>query len=249
MQLKGKHVVLTGGKGGIGSILVSRLKDQGANVTIIDRQGGEDTLIADLSDNSSLDKICDHLSQIEVDVLINLAGLMYFGHMQDQDPDHLEAMMRVNILAPIRLAQAVLPDMLKRQSGQVVNVGSVFGSLPFPHFGVYSATKAGLKGFSDAIRREYTGRGIIVTHISPRAVKTPLNNGIIAELHARTKTVNDPPDKVADLMMRAIIQDKKNMTIGAMEGLFVKINAICPSLIDNALVSKRDIANEILAGQ
>jgi short-subunit dehydrogenase len=246
MQLNGKHVVLTGGQGGIGSLLAARLKAQGAKLTIIDRQEGEDTFVSDLSDMNSLNQTCEHLAQGDVDVLINLAGVMYFGHMQDQRPDHLAVMMRVNLEVPIRLSQAVLPGMLKRGSGQIVNIGSVFGALSFPHFSVYSATKAGLKGFSEAIRREYIGSGIGVTYIAPRAVKTPLNSGPIAELHTKTKTVNDPPEKVANMIVQAILQDRKNVIIGFPESLFVKINALCPAIIDNALVSKRDIANEIL---
>lgn len=246
MQLKGKHVVLTGGHGGIGSLLATRLKERGAKLTIIDRQEGEGALVADLSNADSLNQVCDTLAKSEVDILINLAGIMYFGHTEEQDPDYLSTMIRVNLEAPIRLCQAVLPSMLKRGSGQVVNIGSVFGALAFPHFSAYSATKAGLKSFSEAIRREYAGKGITVTHIAPRAVKTPLNSGAIAELHSRTKTANDSPAKVATLITRAIVKEQKNIVIGFPESLFVRINALCPSIIDNALVSKRDIANEIL---
>ncbi len=246
MQLKGKNVILTGGHGGIGSLLAEKLKAQGAELTIIDRQDGADTFMADLSDPHSLAQTCETLAQGNTDILINLAGLMYFGHTQDQNSEHITAMMRVNLEAPIRLTQAVLPGMLKRGSGQIVNIGSVFGSLAFPHFSVYSATKAGLKSFSESIRREYTGQGITVTHIAPRAVKTPLNTGPIAELHARTKTINDTPDMVAQRIIQSITQNQKNTTIGFPENLFVRINAICPSIIDNALISKRDIANEIL---
>jgi len=249
MQLKGKHIVLTGGQGGIGSLLAVSLKAHGATLTIIDRQDGADTLVTDLSDMNSLNQACDILAQKPVDILINLAGLMYFGHTEDQDAGHLSAMIRVNLEAPIRLTQAVLPGMLKREVGQIVNIGSVFGALAFPHFSVYSATKAGLKGFSEAIRREYVGKGVTVTYIAPRAVKTPLNNEAIAELHARTKTINDPPEKVVERIVQAIVQNRKNVTIGFPESLFVRINAVCPSIIDNALISKRDIANEILQSQ
>lgn len=249
MQLKGKHIVLTGGQGGIGSLLASSLKAHGATLTIIDRQDGADTLVADLSDINSLNQTCELLAQKPVDILINLAGLMYFGHTEDQDAEYLSAMMRVNLEAPIRLTQAVLPGMLKRGAGRIVNIGSVFGALAFPHFSVYSATKAGLKGFSEAIRREYVGKGVTVTYIAPRAVKTPLNNGPITELHARTKTINDPPEAVVERIVQAIVQNRKNVTIGFPESLFVRINAVCPSIIDNALISKRDIANEILQSQ
>ena len=249
MRLKGKTILLTGGQGGIGKALAHRLKDQGANLIIIDRHAEPGTVVCDLADKGSVEKLCLDLAGQPIDILINLAGLMYFGHTPDQPPEQLSAMMQVNLQTPIRLTQAVLPGMLKRGKGQIVNIGSVFGALAFPHFAVYSATKAGMKGFSEALRREYAGKAITVTYVAPRAVKTALNSGPIATLHARTKTINDPPDKVADLIVRAIAQERKNMTIGFPESLFVRINAVMPSLIDSALTGKRDIANEILKEQ
>lgn len=247
MPLKGKKIVLTGGRGGIGRVLAKRLQDDGAQVLIIDREPGVNVLLADLSDETALADLCSQLAQENVDILINLAGLMYFGHAEDQSPQHLAAMINVNLQAPIRLSQAVLPGMKARGSGQIVNIGSVFGLLPFPHFVAYSATKAGLKGFSDAMRRELSGKGISVTHIAPRAVNTGLNGGLIAELHKRTKTVNDDPVTVTERILDAIVKKKKTVVIGFPESLFVRVGALCPALVDNGLRGKRDIADELLS--
>ena len=249
MRLKGKTIILTGGQGGIGQFLTSSLQRAGASVIIIDRQPGINTWQTDLTDEKLLSDICGRLANEPVDILINLAGLMYFGHLHEQPSTQMAAMLRVNLEVPIKLSQAVIPGMLRRGCGQIVNIGSVFGSLAFPHFVTYSATKAGLKGFSEALRREYAGKGITVTHISPRAVKTPLNGGIITELHKLTVVVNDSPEKVANIIFNAIEEEYKNVTIGFPETIFTKINALIPGLIDTALTSKRDIADQLLNEQ
>lgn len=246
MPLNGKQVVLTGGNGGIGKALSAILREQGAQVTIIDRIAGDYTRVTNLADAAELDALCATLQVQRVDILINLAGLMYFGHVPEQSAAHLSTMLKVNLEVPIRLAQAVIPGMLERGAGQIVNIGSVFGSLAFPHFATYSATKAGLKGFSEALRREYAGKGISVTHVSPRAVKTPLNNAAIEELHRRTSVTNDAPELVAKVIADAIVQQRKNVAIGQPESFFMRLNALLPGVIDRALVGKRDIANEIL---
>ena len=249
MQLKDKTVVLTGGQGGIGRALALSLYRAGARVIIIDRQPGANTWQTDLTDGKSLTELCGKLAKTPVDILINLAGLMYFGHLHDQPATQLASMMQVNLEVPIRLSQAVIPGMLHRGCGQIVNVGSVFGAIAFPHFAAYSATKAGLKGFSEALRREYAGKGITVTHVAPRAVKTPLNSGIIAELHTRTGVVNDSPEKVSGIIFEAIEKEHRNVTIGFPEAIFTRLNALLPGLIDQALTGKRDIADQLLNEQ
>ena len=249
MQPKGKTIALTGGQGGIGQLLAASLQKAGARVIVIDRQPGINTWQTDLADEKSLFDTCGKLAKEPVDILINLAGLMYFGHLHEQPSGQLAAMLRVNLEAPMRLSQAVIPGMLKRSSGQIVNIGSVFGALAFPHFVTYSATKAGLKGFSEALRREYAGKGISVTHIAPRAVKTPLNGGIITELHKRTGVVNDSPEKVSNIILNAMEEEYKNITIGFPEAIFTKINALLPGVVDNALTSKRNIADQLLNKQ
>ena len=246
MPLKGKHVVITGGNGGIGNALSNILREQGARVSIIDRIAGSNTRVTNLADADELDALCETLKTHRIDILINLAGLMYFGHFPEQNIAHLSTMLIVNLEVPMRLAQAVIPGMLQRGEGHIVNIGSVFGALPFPHFTTYSTTKAGLQGFSEALRREYAGKGISVTHVSPRAVNTPLNNEAVAELHQRTSVTNDTPEVVARIIAQAILRKRKRVTIGQPDRFFAWLNGLFPSLIDRALISKRNIADEVI---
>lgn len=245
MRLEGKRVLLTGGAGGIGRLLAQRLLKSGAQLRVVDRHPEAD-IVVDLSSEESLATLCRQLASEKTDILVNLAGLMYFGPFADQAPPHLAAMMRVNLEAPMRLAQAVIPGMLARGSGQIVNIGSVFGAIPFPHFVTYSSTKAGLKGFSESLRREYAGKGISVTHIAPRAVKTNLNSALVEELHRRTGVNRDAPEKVAEAIINAVTSDRKNVVIGFPESLFTYINALLPGVIDGALMKNRDIADSLL---
>ncbi|MCB9987844.1 MAG: SDR family NAD(P)-dependent oxidoreductase [Rhodospirillales bacterium] len=248
MQLKGKHVVLTGATGGIGCELLERVKQAGARVTTVGRKSDND-IQADLSDPAGLSDLCAKLAKMDVDVLLNNAGLIYFGTTTDQQAGNVEALLRVNLEAPIRLAQAVIPGMIRRGGGQIVNIGSIVGSLAMPHFTVYSATKAGLKNFSEGLRREYDGKGLSVTYIAPRAVDTAMSGGIVDDFHKRVHITHDSPEKVADIIVDAILKDKKDVYIGFPESLFARINALLPRVIDSGLLEKRDVADEMLKSQ
>jgi short-subunit dehydrogenase len=247
-----KYIVITGGLGGIGRPLVDKLLAAGAKITIADRC--DSTQIpgvrykkADLSDPASIDTLCESLRRTPPDILVNLAGLNAFCEFEAQPIAQLNAMLQVNLIAPMRLTHAVLPKMLRRGSGQIVNIGSVVGSIGLPHFVAYAATKSGLKGFSEALRREVAGRGVTVTHVAPRAVKTPMNHGAIDELNDRCGTSQDQPEVVADRILRAIIRDEPNVTVGFPEKLFVKINALWPRVVDGPLIKNRRIGESILA--
>ena len=173
-------------------------------------------------------------------------GIQHFGMLDMQSPEQVSLMAQVNLVAPMLLTQSVLPAMKKRNSGQIVNIGSIFGSIAFAHFVTYSATKAGIKAFSESLRRELADSGITVTHIAPRAVRTPLNNEKILQLAARTKMAMDAPELVAKRMIDAIESDAKDVYIGFPESLFVRINALLPRIVDGALAKNDRIAKEIL---
>ncbi len=103
--------------------------------------------------------IAAELAARRVDVLLNLAGVQYFGPFERQDPQSAWLGFAVNLIAPVLLSQAVLPQMRARNAGQIVNIGSVFGAIPFAHFVTYSSAKGGMRAFSDALRRELAGSG------------------------------------------------------------------------------------------
>lgn len=239
-SLDGKVVVLTGAAGGIGSLVTLYLRSAGARVIAVDRvplERCEDMIIADLATEDGLGALCVNLASIDCDVLINLAGVQYFGPFADQPPETLWRDYVVNLIAPAMLAQAVLPGMISRRSGCIVNIGSVFGAIPFAHFATYSSGKAGLKGLSEALRRELAGTGVGVTYIAPRAVRTALATEKVLQFAQTTGMNMDAPETVARRIVAAVANGEREVVIGFPESLFVRINAIAPRLVDRALAA------------
>ena len=239
MLPEGTHVALTGGAGGIGGLVAKELLAAGARLTIVDRVEGVSfpaTYIkGDLSTAGGMCEIGEALAGDECDVLINLAGIQHFGPFENQAPGHIQATYMIDLVAPAILSQAVLSGMKHRGRGHIVNIGSVFGAINFAHFVTYSSAKAGLQGFSEALRREVAGTGIDVTYIAPRAVKTPLNGTDVLRFADLTKMNMDEPEDVAKRIVRAISKREKEVYIGFPENLFVRVNALMPRVVDAAL--------------
>ncbi len=256
MKLKYKRIVITGAGGGIGHILTEELAAREARLCLLVRRHDHaqdpmnvreapeaDMPLVISCDITRADRREAALNAVErawggVDVLINLAGVMDFKPFQEEDPAMLQRMIQVNLEAPMQLARAVLPGMIERGHGRIVNVGSMFGSIGFPFFAAYSATKFALRGYSQALRRELAGTGVGVTYVSPRAVNTPFNPPVVHEMAARGMMHMDEPQPVAEAIVRAIEKDRAEAYLGFPESLFARINALLPGLVDRALVKQ-----------
>ena len=236
MQLNGKTVYITGGTGGIGTPLVKHLRNAGAAVTVYDIERDGDLV-------GNVDKTCAYLSANTPDILINMAGYNVFDYCENQN---LDAIIALNMMVPMKLSQAVLSGMKKNGGGHIVNIGSMTALIPLPHLTGYVSAKAGLKGFSDSLRRELSGSNIAVTYIVPRAVRTGMNTGVRAEINDRTKVTYDDPAIVALRIFNAILRQEKEVRIGWPERLFAFINSVCPRVIDMGLEKNRKIGEEIL---
>jgi len=262
MEVKGKRVILTGAAGGMGRILAAELHAKGATLALVDANAdalhqvaaeleGSHPVAGDLSSAEGCRIVAEECGELlgGVDLLINLAGINSFSAYEDEDPDRLELMMRVNLLAPMWLARAILPSMQAQNSGRIVNVGSIFGSIGFAYFTAYSTTKFGLRGFSEALRRELVDTGIKVTYIAPRAVKTPMNNDVIMQMGEATNMNMDAPEDVVKKIIAAINNDRKDIYFGFPEALFVRINVMFPRLVDKALAAQNRIARKFAKNQ
>jgi short-subunit dehydrogenase len=246
--LDGKRIALTGAAGGIGSLVAARLRGLGAQVLGIDRAESvacAEAWTADLSMREGVARIARDLSAREVDILINAAGLQYFGPIEDQAAEGLWNGYAVNLIAPAQLTAAVVPGMRARGDGQIVNIGSVMGAINYPYFATYSSSKAGLRGLSEALRRELSPQGIAVTHIAPRAVDTAFNGQAVNRFLAAVKMTADAPEQVADRIVAAIADRRALVSIGARERLFAGINAILPRVIDGGLASQARAARAL----
>jgi len=237
-QLEGKTVVITGAAGGIGAPLARMLVERGARVTGVDRvacAGLSESRICDLADEGALAALAADLAIETPDVLVNVAGVMNFGLHEEQTTAQLALCYRVNLLVPAVLARAVAGPMRVRGHGQIVNIGSVLGAIPYPWFAAYSSSKAGLAALSQALRRELGESGVTVTHVSPRAARTAFNNSEVNRFLELTGMTADDPIWVAGRILVAIAAKRGDVTIGAMERIYAKLNVLAPRLIDGGL--------------
>jgi short-subunit dehydrogenase len=179
-----------------------------------------------------------------VNVLINNAGVGAFGLFEQQEWTTVEQVLATNLEAPMRLTQALLPWLKAQQTAAIVNVGSTFGSLPFPGFAAYSAAKAGLRGFSQALRRELADSGVAVIHLAPRAIDTPLNSKAVNQLNRALKNHSDTTEAVARQIVAALRRGTGEHHFGFPERLFAWLNGFAPALIDRGLAGKLAIVKQ-----
>lgn len=263
MKLDNARVVLTGACGGIGRALSEELLARGARIGLVDRRADDlealrarhaaaadriEAIAADITDTAGRGRILARMQERfgGVDVLINNAGILAFTEFARHDPAAIEQLVRVNVSAPLALAQAVLPEMIARGHGQIVNVGSMFGSIAFAWHAAYSASKYALRGFSEALRRELAGSGVGVTYVAPRAVRTPLNPPEVYRMAERIRMKMDEPAKVARRIVDAIERDRKEVYLGFPESFFVRLNGLLPRLVDRALQRQNDVMRGFL---
>jgi short-subunit dehydrogenase len=138
----------------------------------------------------------------------------------------------------MQLTRYVLPSMIEQGHGRIVNIGSMFGSIGFPCFAAYSASKFAMRGFSQALRRELTGTGVGVTYVSPRAVKTRFNPPVVHRMAELGMMRMDDPQWVARKIVQAIEKEKDEAYLGFPESLFARINAVLPRIVDGAIVKQ-----------
>lgn len=265
MKIEGARVLLTGAAGGIGSALAEQLLQRGATLALIGRnEAAMKSLIDNLGDSGGsfhasntdlLDPAARKQSIVEardlmggVDILINCAGQSSFRPFPDEDPQALENIIQLNLLTPMLLVRQLLPEMIERGNGRIVNIGSTFGSIGFGWFTAYSASKFGLRGFSEALRRELDGTGVGVTYVAPRAVKTDLNSGAVYRMAEATGMNMDEPAWVAAKIVAAIAADVKDVYLGFPEKYFARLNSFLPRLVDAGLRKQNHLIERFARG-
>lgn len=252
MNLQGKRILLTGAAGGIGRELGRELAQRGARLCLVGRTdasmaslrhliagNGMDAVPvqADLTDAHARERVLQFMQSTcnGLDILINLAGLMDFQLFGASDPAMIPRMLQINLQVPMQLTREVLPGMLAQGSGRIVNIGSMFGSIGYPGFATYSASKFALRGFSQALRRELSDAGIGVTYVSPRAVRTPFNPHAVHAMAAEGVMHMDEPAWVAARIVKAIEQERNEVYLGFPESFFARLNGLWPGVVDRSL--------------
>jgi short-subunit dehydrogenase len=189
VEIRNKVVLITGASSGIGAGVARRLAKEGAKVVLAARrkellddlaqeitsQSGQAlALQVDVTDNHAIgEMVKETVTKFgRLDVLVNNAGLGFSADVKDIDPARLRLQVAVNLVALIECAQAALIPMVAQGSGLIINVASLAGLVAAPGSSVYSATKFGVIGFSDSLRREVHKQGVLVTTFCPGFVAT-----------------------------------------------------------------------------
>jgi short-subunit dehydrogenase len=251
MQIANAKIVLIGAAGGIGAALAYQLDLAGARLLLVGRNAEslkhirlglskpERHSVIDADITSAVDR-ANLVAQLNLrfaqpDVVIQCAAVSAFGALQSLAPAQIEEVIQTNLAAPILLTQALLPH-LNPAGARLLMIGSSFGGIGYPGFSAYCASKFGLRGFSEALRRELADGPHQVAYLAPRATKTALNSSAICEMNQALGNAMDAPELVAQVALQMLLaQRMRDRAIGMPERLFLKLNALFPALVDAAL--------------
>ncbi len=174
-----------------------------------------------------------------IDVLVNNAGVGSLDWHENHDPvGDIAASVRVNLLGAMQLTRAVLPGMLERGRGHIINIASVASWVGSPMYSVYAATKFGLRGYSEGLRREVEPRGIRVSVVYPGPVRTGFAAGSGASRRKRFRTpgfLSLSPEAVGEAVARLTERPTRSLVIPGMMRPLIWLNVLFPGLVDWAI--------------
>lgn len=253
-DLTGKTVVVTGGSSGIGLATAGAFAQRGARVAIIARDEGRlvaakrtieakaprGRVLAVTADVADCDAIFSAIGRVreelgEPDVLVNCAGVFTPGDFATMDADVFREHMDIDVLGLIWATQAVVPGMIERGHGHIVNVSSVAGFIGVFGYTAYSTAKFAVMGFSEALRQEMKPLGIRVSVVCPPDVDTP---GLMREKSLRPAECDKvcgniraiAPEMVATEIVRTVESGRYLVVIGGMSKAYFRLKGLVPEL-------------------
>lgn len=225
MKIQGSHFVITGGNRGIGLAVAKMAAESNANVYIASRSlesGLDNTLMTlgaasvhhlqcDLSSRDGVESLVKATENIEVDILFNNAGLLTGGLIEEQSLEEIYSMFQVNLNALVHLSRALIPGMIKRGRGKIINNSSVSAFMHFPCASTYAASKAAVVAFTDCIQAELNGTGVSTLCLITPGIKTRMFDEIETKY---SKNFEVPKDSItaedyAKKIKTAIESDQK----------------------------------------
>ncbi|SDD45182.1 hypothetical protein SAMN05421663_11124 [Terribacillus halophilus] len=258
MQVNNKTMLITGASSGLGRKLAAEAAASGYRLLLAARSEEKlKQLAAELNDRFQVDvfvyraDLSDSkewraaLQRIvwenqRIDVLINNAGVGYFRHFADTEIEQMETTMRVNSLAAMEAAAAIIPGMLVHGAGHVIMIGSMAGKVATPKAAVYGASKHAIIGFSNGLRQELKPQGIKVTTVNLGPMDTNFFDTADPSGRYRQASANYmlQPEKVASRVIACIGKNKREINMPGWMGIGSKLYQLVPGLAEKLLGSQ-----------
>lgn len=223
-DLRGKNALVTGASRGLGPLIAQELARAGVNLAVSSRpasaaqlekvaHGLSESGVRAISISAEITQSADRQCLVDqaqfglgsVDILVNNAGLENIARFAAQSEADVRSMIETNLIAPIELARLVLPGMLARHSGHIVNMSSMAGKCYLPYHSIYSAAKAGLNAWALSLRDELQGTGVSISTICPGFVSRV---GMASGLAGPRGVKWVPPERVTRAVMDALRRDR-----------------------------------------
>jgi short-subunit dehydrogenase len=248
MNLAGKRVLITGGSSGIGFAIAQVMVAKGATIFVTGRRsdvlakaidqlrengGRVDGVAADVTtDQGRLTTLKAAREKMGgLDVLVNNAGGVRAGRLEDTSEAEIRAMIEVDLVAPILLTRAALPDLRADGGGMVVNITSGIALIGMPFYATYAAAKAGFARFGEALRRELKGEGVHVLTAYPGATDTPMMKS--SNAGPELGFVKETASAVAEAIVAGIEKDAFEVVRGGeTRDKMIALNRENPAAVD-----------------
>ena len=204
MSDKGRSAIVTGGASGIGAAIAHRLGNAGVEVYSFDITGGRETILVDVTNEEGCRRAV--AASEPIDILVNSAGVAGQNAPSWKMPDgEFERVIAINLVGTYYMCRAVIPGMVARGWGRIVNIASIAGKEGNPNASAYSASKAGVIGLTKSLAKEVANTGVLVNCVTPAVIETPML-GQVSDEHLKYMLSKIPmgrlgqPEEVAALV-------------------------------------------------
>lgn len=244
--------VVTGASSGLGREFALALAKRGHPVLAVARRGDRlsaladevsagggrvEPLIADLSTAAGIETVLATAAALEVDVLVNNAGLATYGSFVSLSPERERELVRLNVEAVIALARGLLPAMLARGRGGLINVASQMAFQPMPYFASYAASKAFVLSFTEALAEEVRGSGVRVTAVAPGFISTEFAE-VAGSRNAERLFPHLKPRRVVESALRAHDRGRTVKVVGGLYAFLTFAGRFAPRTALRRLMSR-----------